>query len=240
VIAPSNGFRMMGSSGNRNYGPRYGAGVILPKQLLASSGASTDIEHLLQDSYEMAGSVADSEINRDLNLGQLSTVLKQSVDEFRRNAAALSSPDELSLYVTRQLMRVMAPSLLFVTLHDMDVAHTGAFSLYLDGIQRSDRLCAQLWQTIQTNPEYKDRTTLLILPDFGRDADGDPGGNGFQHHRTGSAIARTTWLLALGPNVRQNATVDRLIESVDVVPTVGALLGFDAAMSQGHRITELI
>ncbi|MEO8595289.1 MAG: hypothetical protein ABI759_18350 [Candidatus Solibacter sp.] len=239
VIAPSNGFRLMGSSGSRDYGPRYGAGVILPKHLLASSGASTDFEHLLQDSYEMAGPVAGAEINRDLNLGQLSTVLKLSVDEFRRNAAALSSPDELSLYVARQLMRVMAPSLLFLTLHDMDVAHTGAFSLYLDGIQRSDRLCAQLWQSIQTNPEYKDHTTLLILPDFGRDADGDPGGNGFQHHRTGSAIARTTWLLALGPDVRQNATVDRLVESIDVVPTVGGLLGFDASMAQGRRIVEL-
>jgi hypothetical protein len=240
VIAPSNGFRLMGSSGSREYGPRYGAGVILPKHLLASSGAPADFEHLLQDSYEIAGAVTAGAIDRGLNLEQLSKTLKVSVDEFRRNAAALSSPDELSLYVARQLMLVLAPSLLFVTLHDMDVAHTGAFSLYLAGIQRSDRLCAELWQTIQSNPEYKDRTTLLILPDFGRDADGDPGGNGFQHHRTGSPIARTTWLLALGPGIPQNATVDRQIESIDLVPTVGRRLGFDTPLAQGSPIAEIV
>ena len=68
-------------------------------------------------------------------------------------------------------MAQLAPSLLWITLHDIDIAHSGAYSLYLDGIQRSDRLCADIWSAIQTSPEYKDRTTLFILPDFGRDAD---------------------------------------------------------------------
>ena len=43
---------------------------------------------------------------------------------------------------------------------------------------------------------------LFILPDFGRDADEDAGGNGFQHHRTGDAASRTTWMMALGAGVR--------------------------------------
>lgn len=46
----------------------------------------------------------------------------------------------------------------------MDIAHTGAYSLYVDAIQRADRLCAELWSAIQSDPEYKDRTTLYILP----------------------------------------------------------------------------
>jgi RNA polymerase sigma factor (sigma-70 family) len=49
---------------------------------------------------------------------------------------------------------------------DMDVAHTGANSLYIEGIRRTDRLCAEIWQMIESNPEYKARTTMLILPDF--------------------------------------------------------------------------
>ncbi|MEP6715267.1 MAG: twin-arginine translocation signal domain-containing protein [Terriglobia bacterium] len=247
VVAPSNGFERIGASSARQYGPAYGAGVVLPKNLLSSavSGQTAaglrDFEHLLQDSYEMPiPGTAASALNHDFNLTQLTSALKLSVDDFLRNARALSSPDELSVHVARQLMRAMAPSLLFVTLHDMDVAHVGTYSLYLEGIQRSDRLCAVLWQAIQSDPEYKDRTTMLILPDFGRDADGDPGGNGFQHHRTGGPLARTTWLLALGPHVRGNVTVDRLVECIDVVPTVGGLLGFDTPMAQGSRIAELL
>jgi hypothetical protein len=136
-------------------------------------------------------------------------------------------------------MREVAPSLLWVTLHDIDVAHTGAYSLYLAGIHRSDAICAELWKTIQSDPEYKDRTNLLILPDFGRDSDTDAGGNGFQHHRTGDTLSRTTWMIALGPDIKQNMIVDRRIESIDLTPSVAALLGCDASMAYGKLIGEL-
>src|SRR5256884_7056090 len=55
VVAPSNGFNRIGESGHRSYGPGLGAGVILPKRLLAaalSSGGSSEYEHLLRDNYE--------------------------------------------------------------------------------------------------------------------------------------------------------------------------------------------
>src|SRR6202790_2032835 len=54
VVAPSNGFNRIGESNNRSYGPGSGAGVILPKHLLASaiSGPDTDYQHLLRDNYE--------------------------------------------------------------------------------------------------------------------------------------------------------------------------------------------
>jgi hypothetical protein len=136
-------------------------------------------------------------------------------------------------------MHQHAPSLLMLTLHDMDIAHAGAFSLYVDAIQRADRLCAELWRIVQSDPEYKDRTTIYILPDFGRDSDGDPAGNGFQHHRTGGALARTTWMLALGPEIRQGRVVERAIESVDLVPTIGCRLGF-ATSTGGRCIGELV
>src|SRR5689334_21096191 len=37
VVAPSNGFHRIGESGNRHYGAGLGAGVILPKRLLAAA-----------------------------------------------------------------------------------------------------------------------------------------------------------------------------------------------------------
>jgi len=94
-------------------------------------------------------------------------MLHLSVDDFTHHAKTLSSADELSVYVMRQLMRQFRASLLWITLHDMDIAHSGAYSLYLEGIQRTDRLCAEIWQMIENDPEYKGRTTMLILPDFG-------------------------------------------------------------------------
>jgi len=241
VVAPSNGFNRIGESNHRGYGPGLGARVILPKYLLkaAMAGGATDYEHLLRDNYEnpyytpeLGGS--------EFELEQLETLLKLSVDNFKVHARTLSSPDELSLYIVRQLMRQVAPSLLWITMHDIDIAHAGAYSLYIEGIRRTDRLCAELWKAIEQEPEYAGRTTLLILPDFGRDADDDSGGNGFQHHRTGDALSRTTWLMAIGPGIREGVVIDRALDSVDLVPTLGALLGFAPSLADGKPISEVL
>lgn len=240
VVAPSNGFNRIGESETRGYGPGSGARVILPKHLLsaASAGSQVDFQHLLHDNYETplyTPQVGGTEFE----LQQLETILKLSVDDFRAHARTASSPDELSVYIARRLMQQEAPSLLWITMHDIDVAHSGAYSLYIDGIQRTDRLCAELWKAVQAEPEYAGNTTMLILPDFGRDADEDAGGNGFQHHRTGDAASRTTWMMALGAGVRPGVVYDRPVQSIDLVPSLGAMLGFTAAQSQGKPIAEL-
>src|SRR6266567_4968414 len=241
VVAPSNGFNRIGESSHRSYGPGLGARVILPKRLLtaATSGRSNDYQHLLRDNYEtpfFAPELAGSEFK----LQQLEMILKLSVDDFKNHAQTLSSPDELSVYIARQLMRQVAPSLLWITMHDIDIAHAGAYSLYVEGIRRTDRLCSDLWKTIQNEPEYAGKTTLFILPDFGRDSDDDASGNGFQHHRTGDALSRTTWMLVAGPGIRQGVVFDRAIDSTDLVPTLGSMLGFVPAFAQGKPIGELL
>jgi hypothetical protein len=241
VVAPSNGFNRIGESSNRSYGPGLGARVILPKHLLSAaiSGGNADYQHLLRDNYETPF-YSPELAGQEFELQQLETILKLSGDDFKTHARTLSSPDELSVYIVRQLMRQVAPSLLWITLHDIDVAHAGAYSLYIDGIRRTDRLCGELWKMIQAEPEYAGKTSLFILPDFGRDSDEDAGGNGFQHHRTGDALSRTTWLMALGPGIREGVVYDRAVDSTDLVPTLGAMLGFSASLSQGKPIGELV
>jgi len=241
VVAPSNGFNRIGQSDYRTYGAGLGATVILPKHLLAAamSGGSTDYDHLLRDNYETP-LYTPQLVGSDFELQQLEMILKLSVDDFKAHARTVSSPDELSMYIAKRLMREEAPSLLWITMHDIDIAHAGAYSLYIDAIRRTDRLCAELWKAAQSEPEYAGNTTLFILPDFGRDSDEDSGGNGFQHHRTGDALSRTTWLMAMGAGVREGFVYDRPTESTDLVPTLGSMMGFSAALSQGKPIPELL
>jgi len=169
-------------------------------------------DHLLRDSYgtplytpELAGN--------EIEMQRLKDMLKLSVNDLSSHARSLASPDELSVYIARRLMREQAPSLLLITLHDIDIAHSGTYSMYLEGIQRSDRLCAELWKAIGSEPEYTGKTTMFILPDFGRDSDNDPAGNGFQHHRTGDRLSRTTWMMVLGLGVRKGVVVDRPVKN---------------------------
>lgn len=239
VVAPSNGFNRIGASDCRNYG--NGATVILPKRLLlaATSGGTANYAHLLHDNYEAPFYTPQVE-GSEFDLRQLDMILKLSVSDFMAHARTLSSPDELSVFIAKRLMKQEAPSLLWVTMHDMDIAHSGAYSLYIDGIRRTDRLCAEIWRAAQTEPEYAGNTTLIILPDFGRDSDGDSGGNGFQHHRTGDMASRTTWMMALGAGIREGVVYNDPIESIDLVPSLGVMLGFSPAEAQGKPIHGLV
>jgi hypothetical protein len=243
VIAPSNGFNRIGQSDGSEIAAGLGARVVLPKRLLSAaqggSSAWSAPQFVLQDNYEDVLFTPPAEQTGE-EMARLGELLHLSMDDFARHAASLTSADELSVYVLRQVMKQFAPSLVWITLHDMDVAHTGAYSLYLEGIRRSDRLCAEIWQAIEGDPEYKDKTTLLILPDFGRDSDLSPAGNGFQHHRTGDPLSRTTWMMALGPGVRQNVTVDRALDSLDLVPTIGALMDFATPRAVGRPAGEIL
>lgn len=240
VVAPSNGFNRIGESDCRSFGHGLGATVVLPKRLLSAATAGrTDFDRLLQDNYEnpfYTPPVKGSEFE----LRQMETILKLSVNDFMAHARTLSSPDELSVYIAKRLMKLEAPSLLWITMHDMDIAHSGAFSLYVEGIRRTDRLCADIWNAAQSEPEYAGNTTLLILPDFGRDADQDSGGNGFQHHRTGDLASRTTWMMALGAGVRQGVVYGDPVQSIDLVPTLGAMMGFSPSQAQGKPMKELL
>lgn len=239
VVAPSNGFNRIGESAQRSYG--RGAGVVLPKRLLTaalSSSNTVDYQHLLRDNYETplyAPEISGNEVE----LPQFAELLKMSVTDFTAHARNLASPDELSVYVAKELMRQLAPSLLWITLHDMDVAHAGCYSLYIEGIQRTDRLCAEIWKAVESNPEYAGKTTMFVLPDFGRDSDLDSSGNGFQHHRTGDTLSRTTWMMVMGQGARENVVVERPVQSLDLVPTLGALLGFSARFSEGRPLGEV-
>ncbi len=242
LISPSNGFRNMGCGTHRSFGAQYGANVILPKQLLQATDSrrSTDnLDRLLRDTYEephLAAGASPSEAQ----FYQIEKSLGVTGKEFARKALEMQSADELSTYAATQLMQHSAPSLLWITLHDIDMAHSGAYSLYIDGIQRTDRLCVEIWNHIQSNPEYSGKTTLFILPDFGRDSDTDPSGNGFQHHRTGDAASRTTWMMVLGPHVRQGVFIERAVDSRDLVPTVGRLLGFPTLLAEGAVLPEVV
>jgi hypothetical protein len=46
-------------------------------------------------------------------------------------------------------------------------------------------------------------------------------------------------MLALGPGIRENTLVDRPIDSMDLVPTLGSYFGFSPNFAQGKPVGEL-
>jgi hypothetical protein len=253
VIATNKAFAQMGSGADRKWGPSYGANVVLPKQLLLDAigevvrnntghgvadrdNVLKHLESVLAEGYEGVGWTifkAGRELDRTVRES-----LTHALVEYMNGPEMPNSGDELTFFVTREIMREFAPRLILVNFWDMDVAHWGSYSLYLQAITRTDRVTGMLWDEIQANPSYKDNTTVLILPELGRDGDQNAS-NGFLNHRTGDPSCRDLWLLALGAGVPVGET-ERPVAHVDVAATAAELLGVGLGPMTGRLLREMV
>ena len=74
------------------------------------------------------------------------------------------------------------PRLIYIGYGDTDnFAHDGRYGQYLKAAHRSDRFIAELWNLLQRDPQYKDKTTLIITTDHGR---GELPQESWKHHGT--------------------------------------------------------
>jgi hypothetical protein len=149
-----------------------------------------------------------------------------------------TSGDELTFFVSREIMRKFAPQVLVVIFSDVEAAHFGSYSMHVAGIRTGDRLVYELWQEVNANPQYRGKTTMIVLPEFGRDPDGSST-NGFLNHRSSEESCRTTWMMCLGTAVDRPRIIERPVRHIDVCPTLGHLLGCGSPWANGERLTEL-
>ena len=150
---------------------------------------------------------------------------------------APTSGDELTFMIAREVLQRLAPAMLMLNFSDMEVAHSGSYSLHLAGIRRADELCHRMWQFIQSNPELSATTSLVIMDEFGRDPDGS-GTNGFFNHRTDTECCRMTWSMVLGASVKKPQLVERVVRQVDMAPSIANWMGFECEKSMGSVLPE--
>jgi len=243
----------IGASSASDFGPAYGANVVFPKQLVIAAivnairagrtgnmgdraKVETELESMLESgNYEGLGWTVSDEANH-LD-PRVRGMIEDAISTFVRSGGPTSG-DELTFLVSREVMRKFSPRLLVVILSDVEVAHFGAYALHVAGIRTGDRLAYQMWQEIESNSEYKGKTTLAVLPEFGRDPDGS-NTNGFCNHRADAESTRSTWMMVLGASVDKPQIIERPVRHVDLFPTMTELLGCPAMESQGGRLPEL-
>lgn len=243
---------LIGASSDANYGPGFGANVVFPKQLMLQAVADAlrggrtanmadrskveaELESAMEGSnYEGLGwNVFDASDRLD---PRVRSMVQSAIANFVQSNGPTSG-DELTFFMTREVMRKYAPQVLVVAFSDVEAAHFGSFALHLAGIRTADRLADQLWQEIEANPEYRGKTTMVILPEFGRDPDGSST-NGFFNHRANVDSTRDTWMMALGAAVDRPQIVERPIRHIDLCPTLAELLGCHPIAAQGAKLNE--
>jgi hypothetical protein len=118
------------------------------------------------------------------------------------------------------------PRVLFVGYGETDEwAHLGRYDLLLESARNTDRFIAELWDTMQSLPQYKGKTTFLITADHGR----GQGLEDWKEHGNDTPGSSEIWIAALGPDTpawgerKQTAAVTQ----AQIAATVAALLGYD-------------
>ncbi len=244
---------LIGASSATGFGPSYGANVVFPKQLMVAAvanairaGHNNNLADRAKVEAELAGmleagnyeglgwSVFDGADRLDPRVRES---IQEAITTFVR-AGGPTSGDELTFLVSREVMRKFSPRLLVVIFSDVEVAHFGSYAMHIGGIRTGDRLAYQMWQEIEANSEYKDKTTMFVLPEFGRDPDGSST-NGFFNHRGNTDSTRSTWMMALGAAVDRPQIIERPVRHVDLCMSLAELLGCSLMDSQGKRLTEL-
>jgi hypothetical protein len=130
------------------------------------------------------------------------------------------------------------PAVVGLNLAQTDISgHTGSWSAYLAALQKADSLVCDLWTKIEADTALAGRTTMFVTNDHGRHDDEH---GGFQSHGCGCVGCRRVQLLALGPDFKTGFVSTARMQPVDIVPTVGVLLGFAAPYATGQVMDDLL
>ena len=129
------------------------------------------------------------------------------------------------VYAALEHIRTKQPRVLYVMLGEGDEwAHEGRYDLYLDATQRADRFIERIWNAVQSMPDYRDRTALIVTTDHGRGSTTKD----WTDHGKDVPAAERTWMALIGvgvPALGSRRSVN--VTTSQIAATIAILVGED-------------
>ncbi len=148
-------------------------------------------------------------------------------------------PDLLTYFAAREYIKAYRPRVLYLALGETDAyAHEGNYDLYLETARAEDKMISELWNLIQSIPQYKNKTTLLLTCDHGR---GDIVKEQWKHHGPQIKDSGQIWIAAIGPDTKaQGPFVEKgQLYQAQLASTMAALLGFNFKPETHEAMTPI-
>jgi tetratricopeptide (TPR) repeat protein len=123
------------------------------------------------------------------------------------------------------------PRVLFVGYGETDNwAHQGRYDLVLDSAHRFDHFVKQLWDTMQSIPQYHGTTTFIITADHGRGS----GLSEWKEHGVEEKGSENVWIAVMGPDTAPLGERSHIapVTQSQIAATVAALVGKDYAAAE--------
>ncbi len=134
--------------------------------------------------------------------------------------------DAFTFYYGVEYMKKNKPRVMYFAFDETDdFAHGGEYGAYLNSANYTDRFIGELWDYVQSDPTYKNKTTIIITCDHGRGADAE----GWKHHGQKVPEASQIWFAFLGPDTPAMGEMknEQQLYQNQIAKTMSALLGQD-------------
>lgn len=134
--------------------------------------------------------------------------------------------DGLTFRLAKRYLELKKPRLLFISFDETDEwSHEGRYDLLLPAIHNIDGWLKELWTTVQSMDEYRDKTTIIVTTDHGRGTTT----TGWRDHGEKIEGAQNIWAAFISPDSAlrgewQNAST---IYQNQIAATIARLLGAD-------------
>lgn len=245
------------------YGAVYGANYIQPTTIMQGAGYSALANPKMFDAESenkiaelrfhfdsvfkkgYAGNSLEVE-NPKSDYNEIQNFLKQEIqnaqagqyNNFWGLTSQLINDDMRNVRFAEKILQTFQPELLVVNMQGVDICHVN-YTQYCNNLHKADYAVGKLWQTIQNTPGLANDTIMIIAPEHGRNLAPNSVVDNFGFlalDHTSDATSREIFLMIVGPSdkVKQNQVISQNTgESIDIVPTINRILGYDQWVNSG-------
>ncbi len=148
--------------------------------------------------------------------------------------------DKFTFQYAMEYMKRKNPRVVFISFDETDEhGHGGRYDEYLKSAHAADSMINVLWTWLQSQDQYKNKTTLLVTTDHGRGTSA----RGWKGHALLFRGSAQTWLAAIGPDtapIGEMTSFMRLKQS-QLAQTIAALLNhqYSNVKSTGAPISTI-
>jgi hypothetical protein len=140
--------------------------------------------------------------------------------------------DAFTFYYGMEYLKKNKPRVMYFAFDETDdYAHAGEYAAYLNAAHYTDKFIGELWSYLQSDPQYKDKTTLIITVDHGRGTNAED----WKHHGKKIAEADQIWMAIMGPDTPALGEVkeEGQLYQKQVAATLASFLGLSYASKSG-------
>ena len=134
--------------------------------------------------------------------------------------------DVFTHHAAFEWLKTRKPKVIYIAYGETDEwAHSGKYRSYLDAAHQVDAWVKQLWEYLQKDPQYRNKTTLVFTTDHGR---GDINKEEWTSHNKKIEGANEIWLAVMGPDtpVRGEEKGEMQFYQQQIAQTIAKLMRF--------------